>query len=63
MGDGLIYTSTWWGDGVCDNTVEWGSVYKSIAGCSPTPFFEVLAENGDFLLTEQDINITLEIEI
>lgn len=55
-----IYSSSNWGSGVCDNDISWGIVYKPFANCSPTPFFEVLAENGDFLLTEQNINITLE---
>tara|TARA_R110000744_G_scaffold10295_1_gene32101 strand:+ start:443 stop:706 length:264 start_codon:yes stop_codon:yes gene_type:complete len=42
--------TTWWGDGVCDNTVSWGIVYKPYVDC--TPDFEIIAENGDFLKTE-----------
>ncbi len=45
-------SETWWGDGVCDNTVNWGLVYKPYVDCTPTPFFEIIAENGDFLFTE-----------
>jgi|TARA_B110000259_G_C13676032_1_gene266316 hypothetical protein len=29
-----IYSKSWWGRGVCDNTVGWGLVYKPYAGCS-----------------------------
>lgn len=29
-----IYSKSWWGSGVCDNTVGWGIVYKPYAGCS-----------------------------
>lgn len=47
----LIYDKTWWGLGACNN-VGWGSVYKPFVDCTPTPFFEIIAENGDFLLTE-----------
>ncbi len=28
-----IYNTSWWGDGVCDNTVNWGLIYKPYAGC------------------------------
>ena len=49
---GKIYDSTWWGVGVCDNTINWGQIYKSLVECTPTPLFEILAENGDFLITE-----------
>ena len=44
--------TTWWGDGVCDNTVNWGLVYKPYVDCTPTLLYEILAENGDYLLTE-----------
>ena len=27
-----IYFKSWWGRGVCDNTVGWGIVYKIYAG-------------------------------
>ena len=45
---------TWWGDGVCDNTVNWGLVYKPYVDCPPPPSTseEIAAENGDSLLTE-----------
>jgi hypothetical protein len=29
-----IYSKSWWGSGVCDNTVGWGLIYKTYAGCS-----------------------------
>ena len=29
-----IYSKSWWGRGVCDNTVNWGLIYKEYAGCS-----------------------------
>ena len=32
-----IYSKSWWGRGVCDNTVNWGLVYKEYAGCSAVP--------------------------
>ena len=31
-----IYNSSWWGNGVCDNSIDWGVVYKDYAGCTPT---------------------------
>jgi hypothetical protein len=30
-----IYSKSWWGDGVCNNTVGWGLIYKPYAGCEP----------------------------
>ena len=35
---GKIYESSWFGVGVCDNTIGWGSSYKSIANCSDASF-------------------------
>tara|TARA_R100001463_G_scaffold3743_3_gene14892 strand:+ start:927 stop:1817 length:891 start_codon:yes stop_codon:yes gene_type:complete len=35
---GKIYESSYWGVGVCDNTIGWGSIYKSIANCSDASF-------------------------
>ena len=32
-----IYLKSWWGRGVCDNTVNWGYVYHAYAGCSAVP--------------------------
>ena len=32
-----IYLKSWWGRGVCDNSVNWGLVYKEYAGCSAVP--------------------------
>ena len=52
MAFGKIYDTTYWGDGVCDNTINWGQIYKALVDCTPTPLFEILAENGDFLITE-----------
>ncbi len=28
-----IYSKSWWGDGVCNNNVNWGIIYKKYAGC------------------------------
>ena len=30
-----IYSSSYWGNGVCDNDIGWGGVYKDVAGCTP----------------------------
>ena len=30
------YNNSWWGNGVCDNTIDWGIDYKDKAGCTPT---------------------------
>ena len=30
-----IYSSSWWGEGVCTNTIDWGSSYKALANCTP----------------------------
>ena len=35
-----IYSKSWWGRGVCDNTVGWGIVYKPYAGCTYIPSWE-----------------------
>ena len=32
-----IYSKSWWGSGVCFNTVGWGLVYKPYAGCGAVP--------------------------
>jgi len=29
------YNSSWWGNGVCDNSINWGIDYKDKAGCLP----------------------------
>ena len=31
-----IYNSSWWGNGVCDNSIDWGVVYKDYANCTPS---------------------------
>ena len=31
-----IYSSSWWGEGVCTNTIDWGSSYKALANCTPS---------------------------
>ena len=51
MTPALIYYKTWWGFGAC-NDIGWGSVYKPFVDCTPTLLFEIIAENGDFLLSE-----------
>jgi len=57
MGWGSIYVKTDWGL-VQEN--GWGGDYYNYKFPDPTPFFELLAENGDYLLTENNINITTE---
>tara|TARA_R100001460_G_C3467962_1_gene166798 strand:+ start:374 stop:556 length:183 start_codon:yes stop_codon:yes gene_type:complete len=57
MGFGKIYETTYWGQGAIDNTIGWGNVYEQFV--DPTEFSEILAENGDFLLTEQNEYIIL----
>jgi len=47
----LIYYKTWWGFGAC-NDIGWGSVYKPFVDCTPTLLFEIIAEDGAFLLSE-----------
>lgn len=37
-GYGKIYESSDWGVGVCENTIGWGSSYKSIANCTDASF-------------------------
>lgn len=58
MAYGKIYETTYWGTGALDNNIGWGGIYKNLI--DPTPFFELLAENGDYLLTENNINIITE---
>jgi hypothetical protein len=48
-GFGKIYESSNWGVGVCDNTIGWGSSYKSIANCTDASFSysaDSFAQNG-----------------
>ena len=48
-GFGKIYESSNWGVGVCDNTIGWGSSYKSIANCTDASFSyssDSYAQNG-----------------
>ena len=30
-----VYSQSWWGNGVCDNSIGWGIDYYDEAGCSP----------------------------
>ena len=55
MSWGKIYNTSWWGKPIESG---WGNVYWSYA--NPSPFDEVLAENGDYLLTQQNENIIIE---
>ena len=44
-----IYSKSWWGDGVCDNTVGWGLIYQPYAGCSAiTALLLTLQARADF---------------
>ena len=58
MAFGKIYETTDWGNGALDNTIGWGIVYRDYI--DPTTAFEILAENGDYLQTEQNEYIIIE---
>jgi hypothetical protein len=58
MSWGKIYETTWWGSGALDNNIGWGLIYRDYI--DPTTAFEVLAENGDYLQTEQNEYIIIE---
>lgn len=58
MAFGKIYDTTYWGNGVLDNTIGWGIIYRDLV--DPTTFFEILAENGDYLQTENNEYIIIE---
>lgn len=57
MAYGKIYETTWWG---LPTETGWGSIYYDEANPSPTPFFEVLAENGDYIITEINEYVIIE---
>ena len=57
MSWGKIYETTWWGNPTVSG---WGSIYYPYTDPTPTPLFEVVAENGDFLQTEQNEYIIIE---
>ena len=53
MSWGKVYDSTWWGkDGVCENTIGWGDIYKSLVDCTPTVLFEIETEDGNYMIAE-----------
>lgn len=56
MAFGEIYNFSWWGE-VCSATNGWGSDYYDEAGCSVVVTTFVLAENGDFIITETGDNV------
>lgn len=57
MSWGKIYETTDWGY-VEEN--GWGAIYYNEANPSPTPFFELLTEAGDYVITEQNEYIIIE---
>jgi hypothetical protein len=57
MSWGKIYDTSWWGS---PTENDWGNSYYDYANPSPTPFFEVLAENGDYVITEQNEYVIIE---
>jgi hypothetical protein len=57
MSWGKIYDVTWWGN---PKQTGWGEIYYPYTDPTPTPFFEVLAEDGAFLQTEQNEYIIIE---
>jgi hypothetical protein len=54
-----IYSKSWWGSGVCDNTVGWGLVYKPYAGCTPAETRFVISVKTDNVGTSNDDQFTL----
>ena len=52
IGFGKIYDSTWWGNGVTDNSISWGIIYKDLAG-SDSFVFSVKTDNAGSTLTNQ----------
>ena len=54
-----IYSNSWWGSGVCDNTVGWGLVYKTYAGCTPVETRFVISVKTDNTGTSKDDQFTL----
>tara|TARA_A200000159_G_C7332939_1_gene343763 strand:- start:2545 stop:2727 length:183 start_codon:yes stop_codon:yes gene_type:complete len=57
MAFGSIYTTTNFGNGVCDNAIDWGIIYRNIANCTPLVFDNLIAENGDNLIDEIGNNL------
>jgi|TARA_R110002110_G_scaffold112221_1_gene279069 hypothetical protein len=58
-----IYSKSWWGSGVCNNTVGWGIVYKPYAGCESQLTVDFIARviaDGGIVESAQciDANIT-----
>ena len=54
-----IYSKSWWGSGVCDNTVNWGLVYKPYAGCTPAETRFVISVKTDNAGTSANNQFTL----
>ena len=54
-----IYNSSNWGTGVCDNTIDWGVVYKDDAGCTPS-FTNTKSLNFDGVDDYTKAGITLD---
>ena len=60
MAFGSIYTTTDFGNGVCDNTIGWGIIYQLIANCTPVAVDNLIAENNDNLIDEIGNNLIAE---
>ncbi len=54
-----IYDKSWWGDGVCNNTVNWGYVYHPYAGCTPAETRFVISVKTDNTGTSNNDQFTL----
>jgi len=54
-----IYSKSWWGSGVCDNTVNWGYVYHAYAGCTPAETRFVISVKTDNTGTSNNDQFTL----
>lgn len=54
-----IYSKSWWGSGVCDNTVNWGYVYHAYAGCAPAETRFIISVKTDNTGTSNNDQFTL----
>ena len=54
-----IYSKSWWGSGVCDNTVNWGYVYHAYAGCTPAETRFIISVKTDNTGTSNNDQFTL----
>ena len=53
-----IYNSSYWGDGVCSNTIDWGIIYYEDACGTQVPD-NMIAQDDDNLVDEDSNNLIL----